>query len=154
MKERATKRMEIDTLVLYTASPEDIILFKGITTRPDDITDMHSLTAFGTDWTIIENELKTQHDHWQYLPTFYRNLEILRDDHDIDSPSLESLKDEAELCMAIALLVQRFGGREFTREQAMAALEDADGGFTDRVMERMGDLGNLLKKGDKFVPQL
>ncbi len=137
MRERSLKRLEMERATISIASREDIFLFKGITTRPLDIIDMSDIAAGAVDWDTIESELRSQPEHWKWLPTYYRNLEILRDEHDVVSPTLNSLKDDAELCQAMNMTLSRLEMGEMTSEEVTSLLREEDEDFIMRLIEKM-----------------
>jgi DNA-binding transcriptional ArsR family regulator len=59
---RAIHYNDIEKLHIYLLSPEDIVLFKGITEREADFEDIRILLESGINWTIVEEECLSQKD--------------------------------------------------------------------------------------------
>ena len=74
MKSRAEKKYDKKMLKLYVSSIEDIFLFKAITSRPDDLADMATITGKEIQWNIIRDEVKTQPDNWKWISRLYLRL--------------------------------------------------------------------------------
>lgn len=60
MKKRSVKGFESGKIVNMICAPEDVFLFKSITSREKDIVDMLSLYEDRLDWEVVESELKAQ----------------------------------------------------------------------------------------------
>ncbi len=86
MKGRATKVYEFANLNIEAMSIEDIFLFKSITLRDDDLTDMATLAGTELDWNSIELEAKKQPESKKWLPRLYDRLLDLEDDYGVASP--------------------------------------------------------------------
>ncbi len=57
---RANHYRDLGKLHLYLMSPEDIVLFKGITERESDLEDIRTLIETGINWEIVEVECLSQ----------------------------------------------------------------------------------------------
>jgi len=57
---RANHYRDLGKLHLYLMSPEDIVLFKGITEREADLEDIRTLIEMGINWEIVEDECLSQ----------------------------------------------------------------------------------------------
>jgi len=53
---RTRRHTDIGKLHINLMSPEDIVLFKGITEREADLEDIRTLTQTGIDWKTVEEE--------------------------------------------------------------------------------------------------
>jgi hypothetical protein len=60
MKKRSIKGFESGQIVNMICAPEDVFLFKSITSREKDIADMLSLYEDQLDWKVVGSELKAQ----------------------------------------------------------------------------------------------
>lgn len=100
MKKRADKVIELDHIIIYLCSNEDIFLFKTMTERDGDITDCINIAQTqNPNWNIILTELKSQikqsnQDVW--ITWVGERLDILQD-KGIDIPimkDVDKLRDE------------------------------------------------------------
>ena len=60
MRHRATSLYHGRALQIYTASKEDLFLFKSVTNREDDLDDTAKLAQSGLNWSIISQECALQ----------------------------------------------------------------------------------------------
>jgi hypothetical protein len=60
MKHRATLYRKIGNLSVYLASPEDVFIFKSMTTREGDVVDCRTLIEETLDWDAVYSEIKEQ----------------------------------------------------------------------------------------------
>jgi hypothetical protein len=98
MKNRATTLYQGSRLKIYTASKEDLFLFKGITSRDADIDDTGILAQSGLNWEIIGQECQSQSEVsgvcWE--DGLYQNLIGLKEKYGIVSPIEKTLRNAAE----------------------------------------------------------
>ncbi|MBU0628281.1 MAG: hypothetical protein KKC75_03770 [Nanoarchaeota archaeon] len=76
MQKRAAKYGSFGNLDLYLVSNEDILLFKAVTDRPQDLIDIRALIdATKLDWDIIINECVAQHrKETRWIFWFYEQI--------------------------------------------------------------------------------
>ena len=76
MQKRASKYGSFGNLDLYLVSNEDILLFKAVTDRPQDLIDIRALIdATNLDWDIIINECVAQHrEDTKWIFWFYEQI--------------------------------------------------------------------------------
>jgi hypothetical protein len=60
MQKRCVKGFISGKMVNMISSPEDVFLFKSVTSRERDLDDMHSLYQKGLDFSVVEEELSAQ----------------------------------------------------------------------------------------------
>jgi hypothetical protein len=60
MRDRCVKGFDSGNLVNMVCAPEDVFLFKSVTSREKDMDDMLSLYEDELDWKVVEAELKAQ----------------------------------------------------------------------------------------------
>lgn len=63
MRKRSVRGFESGKIVNMICAPEDVFLFKSITSREKDMVDMISLYEDELDWKVVEAELKAQIRH-------------------------------------------------------------------------------------------
>lgn len=74
---RATQYTDIGNLHVFLLSPEDIILFKGITEREVDLIDIKTLIETGINWDIIEEECLSQENSGKWANLLLNKLSEL-----------------------------------------------------------------------------
>ena len=98
MQNRATPLYKGNKLKIFTASKEDLFLFKGITTREADLDDNRILAQSGLNWDIISQECNSQSQVsglcWE--DALSQNLQALKEKFSIESPIEKTLRKTAE----------------------------------------------------------
>ena len=150
MKSRAEKKYDKKMLKLYVSSIEDIFLFKAITSRPDDLADMATITGKEIQWNIIRDEVKTQPDNWKWISRLYLRLLELEEEYSIPSPLKTELKDEAEIGEAIGILIMKWENSSFTFDNAQKALDEDDNEFIKIVLQEMKRLNIIEEKNGHY----
>lgn len=127
-------------LTLKVVSPEDIFLFKSITSRPDDLEDMANIAAGGLDWEIIEQELRGQPDYWKWLMMYFIRLEELEEEYAVVPPNMPEIMKEAEIAAGIGLILTRLEGNPISETDALDMLDRKDKDFSMKAIEKMKEL--------------
>ena len=88
MQKRAAKYGSFGSLDVYLVSNEDILLFKSLTDRPQDIKDIRTLIdAAKLNWDVIINECVSQHrKETKWIFWFYEQICRLEDKEGIPIP--------------------------------------------------------------------
>ncbi|MBU0761662.1 MAG: hypothetical protein KKD39_01440 [Candidatus Altiarchaeota archaeon] len=60
MKKRSVRGFDSGNLVNMVCAPEDVFLFKSVTSREKDLDDMYSIFKGGLDWRVVEDEFRGQ----------------------------------------------------------------------------------------------
>jgi hypothetical protein len=137
LSERIIKRSEVlgefSRLTVKILSSEDVVLFKGITQRPDDVNDIAAIVrTSGVDWDIILDEciLQSRVEAWYGL--LYDKLVELKEKHGVDAPIMkELLKLDREAVLREAYWELRKRG--VRRKEALEMLKER--GFTKKELE-------------------
>jgi len=138
MKDRTTQVQYGDKLQLNLSSPEDIFLFKAITSRPNDLLDMSVLVPRKIDWSIIETEVRGQPESWKWVGRLYGRLRELYDEFGVRSPLLTSFKEDAEIAQAVGILIQ--SKEDINPATASKILKEKDPEFISKVMGKYNTL--------------
>ena len=107
MESRSNLLFKKKFLTVFLASREDIFLFKAVTERETDLSDMRVLAESGLNWEIIKRECQKQSLSTGILweNALYQKLLDLKSKYGIKSPLEKQLKKIAEEKMAeIAIL--------------------------------------------------
>ncbi|MFH0815303.1 MAG: hypothetical protein V1934_00590 [Methanobacteriota archaeon] len=149
MMARSDERLRFGNLIIKSCSSEDIFLFKSITSRPDDLTDMRALLGRVIDWKIIENEVRSQPDSWRWIGRLYGRLLELRDVYDVKSPLLETLEPDAELSQAMGILLSHIEKEPLSKSEAVSVLEK-DGALATASLKKLERLGLVASDKGKY----
>ena len=132
MAERSTVLGEFGRLTVKMVSNEDVILFKGITERPDDANDIAAIVRTAKiDWQTILDECKTQSRKRAWYGLLYDKPVEIEEKHGIDAPIAERLSKLDKH----ALLKEAYENRVskgMTRNQALEDLKKQ--GFTKKEL--------------------
>lgn len=108
---RSQELFKMQNVSVYMISPEDIFVFKSITSRERDREDMYSLFSKGLDFDIIKKEFNWQNDHklneYEWMTFFFDGLEEFFDKYHISHPIIKYLHDIAEKDMLIGIIKNR-----------------------------------------------
>ena len=113
MQHRAKPFTQLSNLKTYLISPEDIFIFKAVTSRPRDREDMFSLFSHGLDVDIIKNEIQKQthlDENIAWLSYFFIGLDELVSEYNVVFPKYNeflTLAEEEMLEKIILELIQR-----------------------------------------------
>jgi hypothetical protein len=96
MHARARHYNHFGNLEVYLMSPEDILLFKGITEREADLDDMRILAERRIDWKAIQNECLSQKQSGRWAYRLGTKLLELRSKFGIDASIIRTLLDYSD----------------------------------------------------------
>ena len=109
MQERAKSFKNYINVKTYLISPEDIFIFKAVTSRPRDREDMLSLFSHGLDVNIIKNEIQKQtqlDEDKAWLSYFFVGLDELVSEYNIIFPDYDEFLKLAEEEMLEKLILE------------------------------------------------
>ena len=87
--DRSTKIISFENVDIFTVAPEDVFIFKSITSRERDREDMNTLFHHGLDFDVIRKEILWQSKHSKnraWLAFFYVGLEEIKVMFSLDIP--------------------------------------------------------------------
>ena len=85
MRQRVKLYKAYGELKVYVAAPEDIFIFKSMTTRIGDITDCVTLIDAGLDWNIAYEEIKEQSKgEYKWFFWTFEKLCKIEEEHNIN----------------------------------------------------------------------
>jgi len=114
--QRAVHHKDINRLHIYLMSPEDIVLFKGITERESDLEDIRILAESSIDWNIVEEECLTQENSETWANLLLSKLVTLKARYGINPP-LRKLRAHADAYVLIKSFELFLGDKELTFNQ-------------------------------------
>lgn len=96
MIKRAELLKKFGNLEIYLVALEDIFLFKGMTERPGDLSDMAVIASTGIDWDVVKEECLLQEKRKMWDVFLVDRILELKRVHGIHAPILKELKTGAE----------------------------------------------------------
>jgi len=127
MIERSRELFREENISVYMISPEDIFVFKSITTRERDREDMYSLFSKGLDFDIIEKEFIWQNENkvneYEWMAFFFDGIEEFFDTYHISHPITKSLHDIAEKGMFTGIIKNRLRSKPMKMDELRAGLD-------------------------------
>lgn len=99
MKQRSKSFKNFKDINTYLISPEDIFIFKAVTSRPRDREDMFTLFSHGLNIDIIKSEIKKQaqlDEDKAWLSYFFVGLDELVNEYGIIFPDYNEFLKLAE----------------------------------------------------------
>ncbi len=109
MQKRAKPFKNFSNIKTYLISPEDIFIFKAVTSRPRDREDMFSLFSYGLDVNIIKDEIQKQaqlDEDKAWLSYFFVGLDELIREYNIIFPDYDEFLKLAEEEMLEKLILE------------------------------------------------
>ena len=127
MKSRARFYRSFGNLDVYLMSPEDIMLFKGITERKADLEDMRVLAERGVDWRIVKSECMSQKSSGRWADALGVKLLELKSEYGIDAPIIKSLMDHGAETLLERSFRKIMDRRKMTFNEIAAAVKEKFG---------------------------
>lgn len=144
MASRATFYKSFGNLDVYLMSPEDILLFKGITDRRADLDDMRILAERGIDWKVVEKECMSQKKNGLWADKLGMKLLELKADYGIEAPIIKSLMDHGAVTLLERSLRKIIGDRKMTSKEIAVSVK-RNYNYSESWTRKQLDL--LVKKG-------
>lgn len=148
MTARAAFYKRFGNLDVYLMSPEDILLFKGITDRKADIDDMRILAERGIDWKVVEKECMLQKRSGLWADKLGMKLLELKADYGIEAPIIKSLVDHSAVTLLERSMRKIMVERKMTFNEIATAVKEKYGyseSWTRKQLELLVEKG-LVKK--------
>ncbi|APH38551.1 DUF6036 family nucleotidyltransferase [Methanohalophilus halophilus] len=146
MIERSIQLLKMEHVSVYMICPEDIFVFKSITTRERDQEDMYSLFSKVLDFDIIEKEFFWQNEHKQndyaWMAFFFDGVEDFFDKYHITHPIVARLHDIAEEDMLIGFIKERLS---MSPRQISEISDGLDQNDVEVILDKLIKQGVVLK---------
>jgi hypothetical protein len=129
MIKRSTELFTLENVSVHLLAPEDIFVFKSITSRDRDREDMYMLFTRGLDFDIIRDEIIWQNEHnrnFAWIAFFFDGLEEFADRYKISHPIIGELHDLAYQDMLAQMLIEKLKGGPKTFEELSLGLDSED----------------------------
>lgn len=146
MVKRSIELFSLENISVYMLAPEDIFVFKSVTSRDRDREDMYTLFTRGLDFDIIQDEILWQNEQDQsfaWIAFFLDGLEEFADRYKFSHSFIGELHDLAYQDMLAQMLIEKLKAGQRTLEELS---QDMDSRDVKKVLKV------LVKKG--FVKQI
>lgn len=111
MMKRSNKLFDLENVSVKMVAPEDIFIFKSITTRERDREDMYTLFTKGLDFNVIKDEIiwqsKNKLTDFAWVAYIFDGLENFFDHYSISHPIMGELHDLAYEDMLTTMVVDK-----------------------------------------------
>lgn len=142
-------------LTMYLVSPEDIFIFKAVTSRRRDREDMFTLFSHGLDIKIIKNEIRRQAQldtSKGWLSYFFVGLDELIEEYNIIFPEYNWFLKIAEDEMMERLIVEFIKKKPRTINDLVMFLKCEEKEI-QQFLDKLQKNGNIVKKDDIYLEQ-
>lgn len=141
MVKRSIELFSLEKISVYMLAPEDIFVFKSVTSRDRDREDMYTLFTRGLDFEIIRDEILWQNEQdrsFAWIAFFFDGLEEFADRYKISHSVIGELHDLAYQDMLAQMLIERLKSGLKTFNELSQNMDSRD---VKKVLE------SLVKKG-------
>jgi hypothetical protein len=151
MAKRA-RRIDIKgNLELFSISPEDIFLFKSITSRPGDLNDMFTLLPVNLDWSVIRSEIRDQPDYFKWIGAIYQRMGDLEEQFNVKIPIRKDIRKEAEISIISCSLIQILENRDLSIGEMEEMVDKEEISSLREAVEMLESMGYIRKTNmDKY----
>lgn len=129
MAKRSIELFTLKNISVHMLAPEDIFVFKSVTSRDRDREDMYTLFIRGLDFEIIRDEIIWQNDNdhsFAWIAFFFDGLEEFADRYKISHSVIGELHDLAYHDMLAQMLIEQLKGGSKTFEELSRDLDSED----------------------------
>ena len=152
MQKRAKPFKNFSNIKTYLISPEDIFIFKAVTSRPRDREDMFSLFSHGLDVNIIKNEIQKQaqlDEDKAWLSYFLIGLDELVSEYNIIFPDYDEFLKLAEEEILEKLILEFIQRKPRSLYDLVSVLK-CDKEEIKKVLEKYTEQNKISKFKGKF----
>ncbi|AKB28177.1 hypothetical protein MSSIT_1458 [Methanosarcina siciliae T4/M] len=131
----------LENISVYMLAPEDIFVFKSVTSRDRDREDMYTLFTRGLDFDVIRDEILWQNEQdrsFAWIAFFFDGLEEFADRYKISHSVIGELHDLAYQDMLAQMLIERLKGGNKTFEELSQDMDSRDGKKAIKVLVKKG----------------
>jgi len=156
MISRAQLFKKFKHITAYLISPEDIFIFKAVTSRPRDREDMFTLFTHGLDIKIIKDEIRRQAQldtNKAWLSYFFVGLDELVEEYKIIFPEYDWFLKTAENEMMERLIVE-FIKKKPQKINDLVSLLKCEKKEIQQILNKLQKKGDIIKKDDIYYEHL
>lgn len=152
MMKRAEHLKTFGNLDVYTRSPEDVFLFKGVTERNADLDDMRVLAGMGLDWNVIKEECISQEKRKIWEAFLATKLTELKAKFNIEAPILKELWKRVGDELVSKMFQEIVKSGKHTFEEIYEVIKEKykySESWTRRELKRLVEKGTLKARKEK-----
>ena len=152
MISRARLFKKFKHITIYLVAPEDIFIFKAVTSRPRDREDMFALFSHGIDIKIIKEEIQRQAQldtNKAWLSYFFVGLDELTEEYKVIFPEYDWFLKTAEHEMMEQLIVEFIKKKPQTIDDLVSLLK-CDKKEIQQILDKLRKKGKVVKKDDIY----
>ncbi|AKB36158.1 hypothetical protein MSSAC_1568 [Methanosarcina siciliae C2J] len=141
MVKRSIELFSLEKISVYMLAPEDIFVFKSVTSRERDREDMYTLFTRGLDFDIIRDEILWQNEQdrsFAWIAFFFDGLEEFADRYKIFHSVIGELHDLAYQDMLVQMPIERLKGGHKTLEELSQDMDSRDVRKAIKVLVKKG----------------
>ena len=152
MISRAQLFKKLKHIIAYLVSPEDIFIFKAVTSRPRDRQDMFVLFSHGLDTKIIKEEIRRQaqlNTNKAWLSYFFVGLDELVEEYKVIFPEYDWFLKTAEREMMELLIVEFIKKKPRTIDDLVLLLK-CEKRVIQEILNSLQKQGSIVKKDEAY----
>ena len=152
MRSRAKLFKKLNHITMHLVSPEDIFIFKAVTSRPRDREDMFALFSHSLDIKIIKEEIRRQarlDTNKAWLLYFFVGLDELTEEYKVIFPEYDWFLKTAEYEMMQRLIVEFIKKKPRTIDDLVLLLK-CEKKEIQQILTKLQRKGEILKKDNIY----
>lgn len=153
MASRAKLFKNLKKIAIYLVSPEDIFIFKSVTSRPRDREDMFILFSHGLDVNIVKKEIMQQSirdESRAWLAYFFVGLDELVEEYKVIFPDYDEFCIMAEKEMIERLTLEFVKKKPCTLDNLVSLLGCKQKDIT-KILNQLLKKGLITKKDGMYI---
>ena len=152
MMSRSNLFKRLPNMIIYLVSPEDIFIFKAVTSRPRDREDMFTLFTHGLNIDAVRQEIRVQAQMDQqnaWLSFFFIGLDELVEEYNVVFPGYDEFLGMAEHEMMERLITEFIKQKPRTLNELTVKLK-CDENELIPILVRLQKQKLIIKTDDKY----
>lgn len=153
MQKRSKLFKKFSNIKAYLISPEDIFIFKSVTSRPRDREDMFTLFSHGLNVDIIKKEIQKQaklDEDKAWLSYFFVGLDELVSEYNIIFPDYDEFLRLAEEEILEKLIIEFIQKKPRSLNDLVSILKYGRDEIR-QILEELTQQNKILKSKGKFI---
>ncbi len=152
MASRTQPFKKLENLEINIVSPEDIFIFKSVTSRPRDREDMYTLFSHGLNIDIIKKENIKQakiDENKAWISFFFVGLDELVAEYKVVFPQYDKFREMAEYEMTERLILNFLERKSRTLDELVSLLK-CEEKIIVKVLDKLQKKGLIIKKDSSY----
>ena len=156
MSSRTQPFKKLKKIEINLVSPEDIFIFKSVTSRPRDREDMFTLFSHGLNIDVIKREIMQQakiDENKAWLSFFFVGLDELVGEYNVVFPQYDEFREMAEDEMIEHLILNFVEMKSRTLDELVSLLKCEDK-IILKILDKLQIKGLIIKKDKNYQLKL